>query len=219
MTPPAVWCERLNIEANSKFTFMFENEIVHCAIFVWNHDDKIVISDIDGTITQSDVPGMLSSFLGLDYSHKGVASLYNRLHSRNLKVVYMTARSITMIELTRGYLRKVAQKTGDETHILPHGPVITTPNTMLNALYREVVVRRPETFKITILKCIQSLFPEKDPFIYGFGNRPTDDISYQAVGIRPSRIFRIDSSSRVLIPSLNRYFEGYSEVEKHIHDL
>lgn len=38
-------------------------------------------------------------------------------------------------------------------------------------LFRELVAKTPEQFKIECLKNIASLFPEKNPFYAGFGNR------------------------------------------------
>jgi len=36
---------------------------------------------------------------------------------------------------------------------------------------REVIAKKPEDFKIECLKNIASLFPGKNPFYAGFGNR------------------------------------------------
>jgi len=41
----------------------------------------------------------------------------------------------------------------------------------MTAFYREVIAKRPEEFKIECLKNIASLFPNKNPFYAGFGNR------------------------------------------------
>jgi phosphatidate phosphatase LPIN len=53
--------------------------VLSCGIFLWNHDDKIVVSDIDGTITKSDVMGHGAAFFGLDWTHLGVAKLYTAI--------------------------------------------------------------------------------------------------------------------------------------------
>jgi phosphatidate phosphatase PAH1 len=37
--------------------------------------------------------------------------------------------------------------------------------------FREVIAKKPEDFKIECLKNIASLFPGKNPFYAGFGNR------------------------------------------------
>lgn len=57
----------------------------------------------------------------------------------------------------------------------------------------QVILRRPHEFKIRCLEDIRSLFPpDWNPFYAGFGNRDTDEISYLAVGVPPSRIFIIN---------------------------
>ncbi|XP_049930615.1 phosphatidate phosphatase LPIN2 isoform X4 [Epinephelus moara] len=46
-------------------------------IYLWNWDDKVIISDIDGTITKSDVFGQILPQLGKDWTHQGIAKLYH----------------------------------------------------------------------------------------------------------------------------------------------
>ena len=44
------------------------------------------------------------------------------------------------------------------------------------ALFSEVIIKKPEEFKIACLKEIQALFPgweNRNPFFAGFGNRET----------------------------------------------
>ena len=38
--------------------------LFRCHIYLWHHTDKIVISDIDGTITKSDVLGHILPVIG-----------------------------------------------------------------------------------------------------------------------------------------------------------
>lgn len=63
----------------------------------------------------------------------------------------------------------------------------------------EVILRKPEVFKMACLRDIQSLFSEKEesPFYAGFGNRITDALSYRSVNIPSHRIFTIDSTGEV----------------------
>ncbi|XP_061850470.1 phosphatidate phosphatase LPIN2 isoform X3 [Colius striatus] len=53
-------------------------------IYLWNWNDKIIISDIDGTITKSDALGHILPQLGKDWTHQGIAKLY---HSINEEVI------------------------------------------------------------------------------------------------------------------------------------
>lgn len=61
----------------------------------------------------------------------------------------------------------------------------------------EVVLRKPEVFKMACLRDIQRLFHERSPFYAGFGNRITDALSYRSVDVPSSRIFTIDSNGEV----------------------
>ncbi|WVR08717.1 hypothetical protein IAU60_005775 [Kwoniella sp. DSM 27419] len=65
---------------------------------------------------------------------------------------------------------------------------------------KEVVMRKPEVFKMACLKDIQRLFGSKyrDAFYAGFGNRSTDAVSYMSVGIEPAKIYTIDPTGVVL---------------------
>jgi len=60
----------------------------------------------------------------------------------------------------------------------------------------EVILRKPELFKMACLRDIQRLFGKhaKDAFFAGFGNRITDAMSYRSVGIETGKIYTIDST-------------------------
>ncbi|KAG9479020.1 hypothetical protein GDO78_012606 [Eleutherodactylus coqui] len=49
-------------------------------IYLWSWNDKIIISDIDGTITKSDALGQILPQLGKDWTHQGIAKLYHSIH-------------------------------------------------------------------------------------------------------------------------------------------
>ncbi|KAL7748650.1 lipin Ned1 [Sorochytrium milnesiophthora] len=78
-----------------------------------------------------------------------------------------------------------------------------------HATRSEVIQRRPEVFKIACLKQIRSLFKERNPFHAGFGNRHTDAVSYNAVGISPSRIFTINPVGELKLELLEDYKTSY----------
>eukprot|EP00071_Canis_lupus_P031276 XP_022264833.1 phosphatidate phosphatase LPIN3 isoform X4 [Canis lupus familiaris] len=54
-------------------------------IYLWKWDDKVVISDIDGTITKSDALGHILPQLGKDWTHQGITSLYHKNHLGGLQ--------------------------------------------------------------------------------------------------------------------------------------
>ena len=58
----------------------------------------------------------------------------------------------------------------------------------MNAFQQEVIIKKPEEFKISCLEDIQRLFPnwhteEGNPFYAGYGNRANDVVAYKAVKI------------------------------------
>ncbi|CAJ0950409.1 unnamed protein product, partial [Mesorhabditis belari] len=164
-----------------------------CNVYLYKWYEKIVISDIDGTITKSDVPGHVIPAIGGQWAHTGVAELYSRIKDNGYKIVYLSSRAIGQSHTTKQYLKSVAQ----EQQVLPDGPVLLSPTSVLVAFRREVIERRPEEFKIAALSDLRKLFPVKHPFFSGFGNRETDTVSYRAVDIPISRILIIDPSGKV----------------------
>lgn len=139
-----------------------------CHIYKWKWDDKIVISDIDGTITKSDVLGHILPIVGKDWAQSGVAQLFTKIKNNGYKLLYLSARAIGQAGGTREYLRNLRQ--GDLT--LPEGPLLLNPTSLILAFHREVIEKKPEEFKISCLKDIQALFPEgSEPFYAGYGNR------------------------------------------------
>ncbi|XP_072487580.1 phosphatidate phosphatase LPIN3 isoform X2 [Notamacropus eugenii] len=161
----------------------------HANIYLWNWYDKVVISDIDGTITKSDALGHILPQLGKDWTQNGIIKLYHKIHLNGYKFLYCSARSIGMADLTRGYLRWV----NEQGCALPKGPLLLTPSSLFSALHREVIEKKPEVFKIACLTDIHHLFlPHGDPFFAGFGNRASDVYAYLHVGIPKSRIFTVN---------------------------
>jgi phosphatidate phosphatase PAH1 len=55
---------------------------------------------------------------------------------------------------------------------LPDGPLLLNPTSLMNALHREVIEKKPEKFKIACLNDIKTLFPDgNNPLFAGYGNR------------------------------------------------
>lgn len=65
-----------------------------CYLFKWKHNDKVVISDIDGTITRSDVLGHILPMVGKDWAQIGVAQLFSKIEENGYKLLYLSARAI-----------------------------------------------------------------------------------------------------------------------------
>lgn len=134
--------------------FTVNRATCNATLWYWKHDVPIVISDIDGTITKSDVLGHVLNTIGRDWTHQGVAKLYTDIAANGYNFLYLTSRSVGQADTTRAYLKGVVQ----EGFKLPQGPVILSPDRTIAALRREVYLRKPEIFKMACLRDIMALF-------------------------------------------------------------
>lgn len=116
---------------------------ISCRIFLWDYDSKIVISgerlevapwhrtvfpdhvslltfccrcftDIDGTITKSDVLGHAAALVGTDWTHTGVASLFSDVYRNGYRFLYLSSRSISQAVGTRGTLLQYRNESESE---------------------------------------------------------------------------------------------------------
>ncbi|KAF8952219.1 hypothetical protein CPC16_009903 [Podila verticillata] len=184
-------------------------------IFLWDYDAQVVISDIDGTITKSDALGHIFAMAGRDWTHLGVAKLFTDIRSNGYHILYLTSRAIGQADYTRKYLQKVEQN----SYQLPDGPVIMSPDRLFSAFHREVIIRKPEVFKMACLRDVKKLFGDRNPFYAGFGNRITDALSYRSVNVPPSRIFTIDSYGEVKLELLSAFKSSYLALNDLVNEI
>ena len=164
-------------------------------IYLWHYTSKVIITDVDGTITKSDVLGQVLPFFGKDWSHPGVTALFRNLYNNGYKIVYLTARAIGQSSVTKNYLVRLIQN----KQSLPPGPLFMSPDGIFTSLRREVIEKKPHLLKIPLLTELKNLFPEAvKPFYAGFGNRETDAISYRYLDIPLNKCFIINTSSEVI---------------------
>ncbi|KAG9070222.1 hypothetical protein KI688_009556 [Linnemannia hyalina] len=189
--------------------------ICSAKLFLWDHDYQVVISDIDGTITKSDALGHIFTMAGKDWTHPGVAKLYTDIANNGYHILYLTSRAIGQADYTRKYLKNVEQ----DNYYLPDGPVIMSPDRLMTAFHREVIMRKPEEFKMACLRDIRRLFEDRNPFYAGFGNRITDAMSYRSVNVPSSRIFTIDSGGEVKLELLSSYKSSYLALNDLVNEI
>lgn len=218
---------KLNYGHNKlKFKLSLGNAQVVSDLYFWKSTTPIVISDIDGTITKSDALGHVLNMFGKDWTHPGVANLFQDISRNGYNIVYLTARSVGQADTTRAYLESINQ----DGVKLPKGPVILSPDRTMAALKREIILKKPEVFKMACLRDINSLYfslsiggkpldedDDRTPFYAGFGNRITDAISYRSVKIPSHRIFTINPYGEVHMELLE--LAGYRSSYLHIGEL
>uniref|UniRef100_A0A669FBU2 phosphatidate phosphatase n=1 Tax=Oreochromis niloticus TaxID=8128 RepID=A0A669FBU2_ORENI len=181
------------------------------AIYLWNWDDRVIISDIDGTITKSDALGHILPQFGKDWTHKGIAKLYHKIHENGYKFLYCSARAIGMAAITKDYLQWV----NDKGTVLPKGPVLLAPSSLFSALHREVIEKKPEVFKVACLGDIRDLFnPHRQPFYAAFGNRTNDAYAYKQVGVPETRIFTVNPKGELIQEKTKGNKSSYSHLSE-----
>ncbi|MED6107097.1 hypothetical protein PIB30_010818 [Stylosanthes scabra] len=205
--------EGRNLVTFSCSTAMLGTQQVDARIYLWKWNTRIVISDVDGTITRSDVLGQVMPLVGIDWSQTGVAHLFSAIQDNGYQLLFLSARAISQAYHTRRFLFNLKQ----DGKVLPDGPVVISPDGLFPALYREVIRRAPHEFKIACLEEIRALFPpDCNPFYAGFGNRDTDELSYLKVGIPKGKIFIINPRGEIAVncfdaksyPSLHAVVDG-----------
>ncbi|KAI5188388.1 phosphatidate phosphatase LPIN [Nematocida sp. AWRm77] len=166
--------------------------IITSTVYLWKDTEKVVVSDIDGTITKSDIIGYIYGAMGKDWTHEGIAELYNKIYDHGYQIVYLSSRPIGHIGLTKAYLERIEQN----THTLPQGPTLLFPGRLLSAIYREVILG-PEEFKIAAISEIKQLLARGEIYA-GFGNKESDRIAYEVCDVNPGRIFIVNPLGEIL---------------------
>ncbi|KAK7321701.1 hypothetical protein VNO77_32579 [Canavalia gladiata] len=215
-TPTSEQLASLNLkEGKNTVAFSFSTprlgkQQIDAQIYLWKWNTRIVISDVDGTITRSDVLGQVMPLVGIDWSQTGVAHLFTDIKENGYQLLFLSARAISQAYHTRQFLGNLKQ----DGKVLPDGPVVISPDGLFPSLYREVIRRAPHEFKIACLEDIRALFPpDCNPFYAGFGNRDTDELSYLKVGIPNGKIFIINPRGEIAVN--RRCFDTKSYTSLH----
>ncbi|GAV64982.1 Lipin_N domain-containing protein/LNS2 domain-containing protein [Cephalotus follicularis] len=207
-------------EGQNMVTFSFSTRVlgtqeVDAHIYLWKWNARIVISDVDGTITKSDVLGQFMPLVGKDWSQSGVARLFSAIKENGYQLLFLSARAIVQAYLTRNFLLNLKQ----DGKALPNGPIVISPDGLFPSLFREVIRRAPHEFKIACLEDIRKLFPsDYNPFYAGFGNRDTDELSYRKIGIPKGKIFIINPKGEVAI-SHRIDAKSYTSLHTLVNDM
>ena len=172
-------------------------QILKSNIYFWPHNIKMILWDIDGTVTKSDILGVILPRIGIDWNHDGVIELIDRMSSQGYKIVYLTARAIFQSEATHEFLGSIRQNEKK----LPYGPIIMDPDGIFSSFKKGIVQKQQHLTKILALIEIKNLFGSKNieqHFFAGFGNKETDAIAYRYLGIPLNNIFIINKSSDII---------------------
>jgi LNS2 (Lipin/Ned1/Smp2) len=112
--------------------YLFRNDkrvlgIAQAAIFLWSEHDRVVVCDVDGTITKSNVRGIYDSIVTEKYGHchdrvcRFLSSLKCGLdpqeegseESPHINIVYLSSRPLFIADSTRRFLSSLRQPLAD----------------------------------------------------------------------------------------------------------
>ena len=166
-------------------------------LYFYEKYERLIITDIDGTITTSDHRGVVRGVLGLKVHHEGIVRLLDEVAKRGYKVMYLTARSLGFDTITRNYLYKASlinQKPNpffcnyfmikelqnvDDKFSVPDGPVFLSPKTVSETAI-EHLTSGPALQKAHTLGCVLELFKEGARIVDGaYGNAESDVEAYR----------------------------------------
>lgn len=108
---------------------------VEASLWLWGAHDTLVVSDIDGTISASDVRGYIQSvhLNRYEHTHSGVCRLYSHLaEGHGARFLYLTSRPLSLLPASRAYIKGATQDGG---HRLPDGPIICSPYSLVKVRF------------------------------------------------------------------------------------
>ena len=162
-------------------------------IYLLDQETKLVITDIDGTITKSDFKGLLAKIFEYDHHHDGVIELFDAVSKNGYVLIYISAISSSADELTRKYLFDQLQNI--DGYSLPRSPLFMSPITWHKAL----ISQDKAAIKLSTLRSIIELFDTKENVIAAaYGNKDTDTKAYLDSGIEPNKVFLINELGHMI---------------------
>ena len=190
---------KLDAGINPAF-FIIEEINVRIPFFIYQFDqgDKLIVTDIDGTITKSDGRGFFGGNLGCKVHHESVHEFFQKAHENGYKIIYLTARPIKYHALTRKYLFETLKDSDVDIWRLPQNPVFCLSTDIAEAILRDSALGA--SGKTTPLTNLLSLFKETSSTVVvgAYGNNDSDSEAYKNVGIPISNTFMIDTNSRIV---------------------
>ena len=193
--------------------------VARANLFVWDAKDRVVVCDIDGTITKSNVRGVWDTIVmeSYRYAHDGVCGFLSNLPPP-FRILYLTSRPLDLSNTTRKFLRGLRQEAAST---LPPGPLFSQNVSFGQVLLSELVWKNVHLYKTDTLVrqlCLVFAAVQQDeddgfscPLVAGFGNTSADTMAYDRAGI--PLLYQINKSSRITRRVLSD--EGYTIQETY----
>lgn len=191
---------KLNYGQNQALLVIHDLDVrIPFSIFLYDQSTKVILTDIDGTITKSDFRGFVGGHLGMDVHHEGVIELLHKVAQNGYVVIYLTARPIALDLETRKYLFEDLINNDDEgsSYRLPQHPLFLTPAVMSEAAFSGA--QDHIRAKTVTLQNLMNLFKHKSSIVSGaYGNKDSDIEAYRNIAIPDEKIFIINKQSQMV---------------------
>jgi len=197
-----------------KYLIKSTTEYLTSTAFFWKQDVKMVLVDFDGTITKSDILGYVYPIIGRDWLQPGVIKLMNKIHKNGYKIIYTSSRAMGQAPITHKHFHKFNQL----GFHFPCGPIILSPERLLEQFYRDLITKNPNKRKLQAFRRIKTMFPTRNPFVAGFGNLNADTKLYQELGVCDDHIYQVDPKCNVLFVG-KKTSMTYTEMSILVNDL
>ena len=155
------------------------------------------MTDIDGTITKSNLRGIILGSIGRDVHHPKVVEFFDKVSHNGYTVIYLTGRPLNLRKLTNKYLFRHLQNVeeGYARYSMPKGPVFLSPYSAMEGIKNR---GNENVEKLATLRSLLDLFDLKQDVVVGaYGNAETDDKAYLASGISDRKIFKLNEESEM----------------------
>ena len=131
-------------------------------------------------------------------------------------MLYVTARTMYMQSSTKNSLNSINQN----GFLMPIGPMMMNESGYVDAIKTEIIDKVPQEFKIECLSNILKLFPSDEyPYYAGFGNKPSDKIAYEKIGIDPGKIYIINEKGEISRNIRTKCSTNFLLMDEQINEL
>lgn len=213
---------------NSIAYYNYRGKTCHIAealLYLWSSGDSIVISDIDGTVTKSNLYGVVDTCIRetYEYSHEGVCEFFTQISNyaspesmNRIRFLYLTSRPISYIVSTRKFIHSLSQMNNDTKensaprHTLPNGPIFCNTASLSQVLYSELFAKNAHVFKSNalwkqVIQPFEAAGRKNDLFLSAFGNNSSDRKAYEKAGLSSEKIYIINKKSEIKCCAGERY--------------
>ena len=142
-----------------RYTVVESGQTVRAWLYLWPKQSRVVVFDVDGTVTLNDLVGQLGNVLNVSFVHKGVCELLCQLDARGYQLLFLTSRTLlgpAGIDRTRRYLFEVAHD-AESGFRLPEAAVCTTRHTSTITALAHELGGASGAYKTNALKSLVSL--------------------------------------------------------------